>query len=199
MKNFLRLCWFEQKKLLQKTYVRVAFWIILASTLFLNCYPLVQKNKVAYVDEDGKGIVEEVSYYEEVQLERKFAEQFNGKLLTNEIAEQVREFDSTYRKYSEYGNNNQSYIPFINVRLPYRSILWLGANPDCSLENLADVAYQSMIESQKLQLKGLSEEKIAYWTQEMESMEMSLRCIMHGGIARFWIRRIGLMFWDFYL
>ena len=97
MKNFFQLCRFEQKKLLQKSYICVILLIMVAVTLFLNVRPLLEKYKVAYLDDNDQVVMEEISYYQEVQLERKFAEPYNGKLLTNEMVDEARELNTAYR------------------------------------------------------------------------------------------------------
>ncbi len=199
MRNFWELCWFEQKKLFQKTYVRIAFIIMIAITLFINIYPLVHTTQIAYVDEEGKVLIEDVSYYEEAQLERKFAEQFHGVQLTNEVTAKVKAFNKEYGKYTQFADGG--YIPLMNVRLPYRSLLNLGLNPDGDWENLADKGYQHMFAAQEehLQAQNLSEKEQQYWREQIESEKTPFTMYYAQGYYQilnkiYWLDILGILF-----
>ncbi len=197
MKNFLELCYFEQKKIFKKTYVQIAFLSIAVVTLFINIYPLFLKNKIAYVDKNGAIIIDEVTYFEEIQLTRKFAKQYNGKKLTNEVALEIRKFNETYLSKTE--QEDGGYIPLLNTRLPCRSLYNLGISPYAELENLADFAYQTMFDSQEQYLQSLSKEEMNYWLQERETIEVPFTMYYTNGyyhiLARgYWLNIIGLLF-----
>lgn len=197
MKNFLQLCHFEQKKLFQENYVRIAFLIMTVATIILNLYPITQRNRVAYLDDSGEVVIKEVNYYEEVQLERHFAEQYNGKPLTNEVALSVREFNENYQEYTQ--TDEGGYIPFMNVRLPYRSLKNLGISPDFELEDPADLAYQHMFEAQKEYVQNLSSEEVKYW--ELKRKEIAVPFTMYYAQGyyhildkAYWLNIMGLCF-----
>ena len=169
MKNFLDLCHFENKKLMQKNYVRIALLAIVLITILLNLSPLLQKSQVAYLDENNQVVLEEVTYYQKVQLERKFAEQYNGKPLTNEICNDVKTLNAAYNR--ETSLDDGGYIPLLNTLLPYRSLIELGINPDNEMSNLADQAYDLMLAEQENRCPENAEE---FWAQKRNNMEIPL-------------------------
>lgn len=169
MKNFLSLCRFENKKLLQKNYIRIAFLAIVLITIILNLSPLLQNSQVAYLDENNQVVLEEVNYYQKVQLERKFAEQYNGKLLTNEICNDIKTLNAAYIR--ETSLDDGGYIPLLNTLLPYRSLIELGINPDSEMSNLADHAYELMLAEQE---NRCPENAKAFWAQKRNNMEIPL-------------------------
>lgn len=173
MKSFFQLCRFEQRKLLQKGYIRVALLIMVAVTLFLNIRPLFEKHQVAYLDDYNQVVIEEISYYREVQLERKFAEQYNGKLLTDEMIEEARALNAAHR--SETSLAEDRYIPLMNVRLIYRSVRNLGINPDCEMEHPADFTYQRLIEDQdEYWIERYDADSQDYWQQKRSELQIPM-------------------------
>lgn len=184
MKNFLELCYYEQKKLFQSNATRRALLGIVAITIFLNLHPLTQRNQVAYLDENGQIVVEEMSYYREVQLERKFARQYNRCALTNEIAHPARELDIKYQEYTSIGDGG--FIPLMNTRLPLRSLVNLGVNP--YIENPVDTAYEIMLENQADRCPENTED---YWAQKRS--EIDLPFVMH--YARGFQQILSMMHW----
>lgn len=169
MKNFLDLCRFENKKLMQKNYVRSALLAIVLITIILNLSPLLQKTQVAYLDENDQVVLKEVKYYQKVQLERKFAEQYNGKALTNEICNDVKALNAAY--IQETSSDDGGYIPLLNTLLPYRSIIELGINPDSEMSDLADHAYEHMLAEQENRCPENTE---GFWAQKRNEMEIPL-------------------------
>lgn len=179
MKNFFQLCRFEQKKLLQKGYVRIILLVMVAVTLFLNVRPLLEKHQVAYLDDNDQVVMEELSYYQEVQLERKFAEPYNGKLLTDEMIEEARELNAAHR--SETSIAEDGYIPLMNVRLIHRSVYNLGVNPDCEVDHPADFTYQQMMEDQDERCNADSKD---YWQEKRSGLKIPMTMYYAKGYQR---------------
>lgn len=202
MRIFATLYRFELKKILQKKYILALLTLMIAATAFLNLRPLFGYQDVAYLDENNEFVFENVSYYQAIQLDRRFAEEYSGQLLDNDIACYMRDTDAQYQEiYSTFAAPEMSCI-LRNHYLVFESLYNLGINPQLeSIDCIADFAYQAMQEWQEREYKSqkLTETEIDYWNEERSKITTPFAMAYSEGYSEildkaYWLNMMMIVF-----
>lgn len=192
MKPFGTLYRFELSNMFRRPYVPLLLVLMIAATVFLNVWPLMQQEHVVYVDEGGSLIFDTVSHYEAIQLERRFAQEDTGTKLDNEAIETMREMTFYYQKVED--PDDPPTFLLLNHNLVSDGLMDLGINPIYEhFDDPAKFAYDHMekMQDREYQNQFLTQAEIQYWEQERSQLELPLTL----GYAKGYGSILSLSYW----
>lgn len=210
MRTFGTIYKFELKKILQKRYILVLLALMLFITLFFNLKPLFESRNIAYLDETGELILETVSNLRAAQIERRFAKEWSGQILDNQMIVDMREMDAKYQeeyqkkcremKYSEFDSDTDCIL--LNNYLIFLSVSNFGLNPHyAETDSRIDDIYTQISEGRKSEYmaQSLSQAEIDYWNAESENIAIPFKMAYSEGYSKIlnnvsWLNMMILVF-----